>query len=74
MIVTSKPLRFLSDQRKRSSEHDPVAKRSTPETEGRFTGQRLKVPRPDTYRRVMELLAEPREHVPYDHICRLLCE
>jgi hypothetical protein len=28
--------------------------------------------RPDVYRRVVELLAEPREHVPYDHICRLL--
>jgi hypothetical protein len=39
---------------------------------GRFTGQRLKTLRPDTYRRAMELLAEPREHVPYDHICRLL--
>ena len=39
---------------------------------GRFTGQRLKVLRPDTYRRVVELLAEPREHVPYHHICRSL--
>jgi hypothetical protein len=43
-----------------------------PKRRGRFTGQRLKVLRPDTYRRVMELLAEPREQVPYDHICRLL--
>jgi hypothetical protein len=39
---------------------------------GRFTGERLKVLRPDVYRRVVDLLAEPREHVPYDHICRLL--
>jgi hypothetical protein len=37
---------------------------------GRFTGERLKLLRPDTYRRVVELLAEPREQVPYDHICR----
>src|SRR5439155_6401872 len=46
--------------------------REHPKPRGRFTGQRLKVIRPDTYRRVVELLAEPREHVPYDHICRLL--
>ena len=46
--------------------------REHPKPRGRFTGQRLKVLRPDTYRRVMELLAEPREQVPYDHICRLL--
>jgi hypothetical protein len=39
---------------------------------GRFTGQRLKLIRPDTYRRVVELLAEPREQVPYYHICRSL--
>jgi hypothetical protein len=39
---------------------------------GRFTGQRLKMLRPDIYRRAVELLAEPREQVPYDHICRLL--
>jgi hypothetical protein len=39
---------------------------------GIYTGQRLKLLRPETYRRVVELLAEPREHVPYDHICRLL--
>jgi hypothetical protein len=39
---------------------------------GRFTGQRVKQLRPETYRRAMELLAEPREQVPYDHICRLL--
>jgi hypothetical protein len=46
--------------------------REDPKRAGRFTGQRLKVLRPDTYRRVVELLAEPRQHVPYDHICRLL--
>src|SRR5262245_43452574 len=39
---------------------------------GRFTGQRLKVLRPEIYRQAVELLAEPRQQVPYDHICRLL--
>src|SRR5262249_22043682 len=39
---------------------------------GRFTGQRLKMLRPETYRQAVELLAEPRQHVPYDHICRKL--
>jgi hypothetical protein len=39
---------------------------------GRFTGQRLKLLRPETYRQAVELLAEPREQVPYDHICQLL--
>jgi hypothetical protein len=38
----------------------------------RFTGERVKALRPETYRRVVEFLAEPREQVPYDHICRLL--
>jgi hypothetical protein len=48
----------------------PVCNRSEPK--GRFTGQRVKAMRPETYRRVVELLAEPRSHVPYHHICRLL--
>ncbi len=39
---------------------------------GRFHCQRLKLLRPETYRQAVELLAEPREQVPYDHICRLL--
>jgi hypothetical protein len=43
-----------------------------PRPRGRFTGQRLKLLRPDTYRQAVELLAEPRQQVPYDHICRLL--
>jgi hypothetical protein len=43
-----------------------------PKPRGNYTGERLKALRPETYRRVMELLAEPREQVPYDHICRLL--
>jgi hypothetical protein len=46
--------------------------REQPKPKGRFTGERVKALRPETYRHVMELLAEPREQVPYDHICRLL--
>jgi broad specificity phosphatase PhoE len=38
---------------------------SEPKTRGRFTGQRLKLLRPETYRQAVELLAEPREQVPY---------
>jgi hypothetical protein len=43
-----------------------------PTRKGRFTGERVKAIRPETYRRALELLAQPREQVPYDHICRLL--
>src|SRR5882724_13225 len=46
--------------------------RSEPKPRSRFTGQRLKLLRPETYCQAVELLAEPREQVPYDHICRLL--
>jgi hypothetical protein len=35
-----------------------------------YTGERLKVLRPETYRRVVQLLAEPREHVSIREICR----
>jgi predicted Zn-ribbon and HTH transcriptional regulator len=37
---------------------------------GNYTGERLKVLRPQTYRRVVELLAEPREHLSIREICR----
>ena len=37
---------------------------------GNYTGERLKALRPETYRKVVELLAEPREHVSYREICR----
>jgi hypothetical protein len=37
---------------------------------GNYTGQRLKTLRPATYRRVVELLTEPREHVSIREICR----
>src|SRR5262249_41649390 len=35
------------------------------------TGALLKVVRPETYRKVVELLAEPREHVSYKEITRV---
>jgi hypothetical protein len=54
----------------RNGQSQSERKQSKPR--GRFTGQRLKTLRPDIYRRAVELLAEPREQVPYDHICRLL--
>jgi hypothetical protein len=37
---------------------------------GNYTGERLKLLRPETYRRIVELLAEPREHVSIREICR----
>jgi hypothetical protein len=48
------------------------SKREQSKPRSRFTGERLKLLRPETYRQAVELLAEPREQVPYDHICRLL--
>jgi transposase-like protein len=41
-----------------------------PKRKGNYTGERLKVLRPETYRRVVQLLAEPREHVSIREICR----
>jgi predicted Zn-ribbon and HTH transcriptional regulator len=41
-----------------------------PKPKSRFTGERVKALRPETYRRVVELLAEPREHVSIREICR----
>ena len=74
-------LRFVQNQRKCSDEHDPVSKRFnrrqnksnlnqeavSPANGSSCSGQK-------TYRQASELLAEPREQVPYDHICRLLHE
>jgi hypothetical protein len=41
-----------------------------PKRRGNYTGERLKMLRPETYRHVVELLAEPRQHVSYREICR----
>jgi hypothetical protein len=37
---------------------------------GNYTGERVRLLRPETYRRVVRLLAEPREHVSIREICR----
>ena len=37
---------------------------------GNYTGERLKALRPEAYREVVRLLAEPREHVSIREICR----
>ena len=42
----------------------------SPKRNGNYTGERLKALRPQTCRRVVELLAEPREHVSIREICR----
>jgi hypothetical protein len=39
-------------------------------TRGNYTGERLKSLRPETYREVVQLLAEPREQVSIREICR----
>jgi len=41
-----------------------------PRKKGNYTGERLKMLRPEIYRRVVELLAELREHVSIREICR----
>ena len=56
----------------KSANGQTSARRALPKLKDRFTGERLKVLRPEVYRQVVDLLAEPRAHVPYDHICRLL--
>jgi hypothetical protein len=37
---------------------------------GNYTGERVNSLRPETYRQVVRLLAEPREHVSIREICR----
>ncbi len=41
-----------------------------PKSRGNYTGERVKSLRPETYREVVRLLAEPRVHVSYREICR----
>jgi hypothetical protein len=66
-LTLSVQLNMIDPNNRHSS---PPCDRSKPK--GRFTGERVKALRPETYHRVVELLAEPRSQVPYDHICRLL--
>lgn len=47
-----------------------LLRRAQSKPKGNYTGERLKVLRPETYRRVVQLLAEPREHVSIREICR----
>ena len=47
-----------------------LPQRDSAKRKGNYTGERLKVLRPETYRRVVQLLAEPREHVSIREICR----
>jgi hypothetical protein len=49
--------------------HSP-SEQDRPQRKGNYTGERLKLLRPQTYRRVVQLLAEPREHVSIREICR----
>jgi predicted Zn-ribbon and HTH transcriptional regulator len=52
------------------SNGQPVSQLDGGKSKGNYTGERLKLLRPETYRRVVELLAEPREHVSIREICR----
>ena len=53
-----------------SSNGQPLEQGNRPKPKGNYTGERLKVLRPETYRRVVRLLAEPRQYVSYREICR----
>jgi predicted Zn-ribbon and HTH transcriptional regulator len=53
-----------------SSNGQSLSEGNRPGRKGNYTGERLKVLRPETYRRVVRLLAEPREHVSIREICR----
>ena len=53
-----------------SSNGQPLSQGDRHKPKGNYTGERLKVLRPETYRRVVRLLAEPRQYVSYREICR----
>src|SRR5438046_9307872 len=52
------------------SNGQPLSQPELSRPKGNYTGKRLKLLRPQAYRRVVELLAEPREHVSIREICR----
>ncbi len=54
----------------KSSNGQPLSQGDRRKPKGNYTGERLKVLRPETYRRVVRLLAEPRDYVSYREICR----
>src|SRR4029077_20401847 len=47
-----------------------TSERERRKPKGNYTGERVKMLRPETYRRVVRLLAEPRERVSIREICR----
>src|SRR5260370_13283921 len=53
-----------------SSNGQPLSQPHRAKPKGNYTGERLKVLRPEIYRRVVRLLAEPRQYVSYREICR----
>jgi len=53
------------------SDSSAILARPNGKPKWRYTGQRLKYLRPDVYRQVVQMLAEPREHVPYTEIMRV---
>jgi hypothetical protein len=52
------------------SSNGQTSERGCRKPKGNYTGERVKLLRPETYRRVVRLLAEPREHVSIREICR----
>ena len=53
-----------------SSNGQPLSQPHRAKPKGNYTGERLKMLRPEIYRRVVRLLAEPRQYVSYREICR----
>jgi len=52
------------------SSNGQTSERDCRKPKGNYTGERVKLLRPETYRRVVRLLAEPREYVSIREICR----
>jgi hypothetical protein len=59
---------MIRENQNTTVEDSPMMDR--PKTRANYTGERLKSLRPETYREVVRLLAEPRQHVSYREICR----
>ena len=75
LISTTNALRFfqtsLNVQENMIQQNGaPLPQPDLSKRKGNYTGERLKALRPETYRRVVRLLAEPREHVSIREICR----
>lgn len=74
IVTTTNALRFakitLNVQVNMFQQNGELPALEPSKRKGNYTGERLKTLRPATYRRVVELLAEPREHVSIREICR----